>query len=347
MAATLWGKIYYGTRYAGVLEQRPGGGYAFTYDRSYLAANGPAIAHTLPLQEAPHRTEYGLPAFFDNLVAEGWLRDAQARALGVSRENRFALLLAFGNDCAGAVSVIDPDPEVQLRIDPDDVETVAALRGRASLSGVQAKVPVVISPRSFRPTEARELSTHIAKLSSTELPDILDLECISTTAAAALLPDEPHVELTRTSVDGVADEALIIKRFDRTPDRRRQHFEEFNQLLGHMSEAKYDGSYEIMGRFIRNTSGCIPAETDRLYRRVLVCLLLGNTDAHLKNFAMFHTANGPRLAPVYDMVASAYYRRFQTLALTVAGATEMALGDLQPKHLVDLGRAYELPDGAI
>mgnify|MGYP006423839821 CR=1 FL=1 len=347
MAANLWGKVYHGDRYAGVLEQRPGGGYAFTYDSGYLAADGPAIAHTLPLQEAPHTTEYGLPAFFDNLVAEGWLRNAQARALGVSRDNRFALLLAFGNDCAGAVSVIDPDPEGQLRIDPDDVETVAALSGRASLSGVQAKVPVVMGARGFRHTEARELSTHIAKLPSGELSDIVDLEWLSTAAAAALLPEEPHVEMTRGGVEGVADDALIIKRFDRTPARTRRHFEEFNQLLGHVSEAKYDGSYDVMGRFIRSTPGCVPAEADRLYRRVLACLLLGNTDAHLKNFAMFHTGDGLRLAPVYDMVASAYHRQFQTLALSIAGATDIALGDLQPKHLVDLGPAYDLPDGAI
>lgn len=347
MAANLWGKVYYGDRYAGLLEQRSGGGYAFTYDREYLGAGGPAIAHTLPLREAPFTTEYGLPAFFDNLVAEGWLRNAQARALGVSRDNRFALLLAFGHDCAGAVSVIDPDPEGQLRIDPDDVETVAALSGRASLSGVQAKVPVVRGPRGFRHTQARELSTHIAKLPSGELTGIVDLEWLSTAAAAALVPDEPHVEMTRAGVEGVTHDALIIKRFDRTAVGGRQHFEEFNQLLGHVSEAKYDGSYEIMGRFIRTTPGCVPAEVDRLYRRVLACLLLGNTDAHLKNFAMFHTGDGLRLAPTYDMVASAYYRQFQTLALTIGGATDVALGDLQPKHLVDLGRAYDLPDGAI
>jgi len=347
MAARLWGQVYYGERYAGVLEQRPGGGCAFTYDAAYLAAGGPAIAHTLPLREAPHTTDHGLPAFFDNLVAEGWLRNAQARALGVNRDHRFALLLAFGHDCAGAVSVIDPDPPGQLQIDPDDMATVAALSGRASLSGVQAKVPVVLGARGFRHTQARETSTHIAKLPSGELQDLLDLEWLTTAASAALLPDEPHVEMTRAGVDGVADDALIIRRFDRTADRARQHFEEFNQLLGQPSEAKYDGSYEGMGRFIQATPGCVPAEAERLYRRVLACLLLGNTDAHLKNFAMLHAADGLRLAPVYDMVASAHYRQFQTLALTIAGATDIALGNLQPKHLVDLGRACRLPDGAI
>ena len=158
-----------------------------------------------------------LPAVFDNLEAEGWLRRAQARTLGVSRDNRCVLPLALGKDWAGAVSVIDLDPEAQLRIDPDDVETVPALSGRASLSGVQAKVPVVMGPRGFRHTEAHELSTHIAKLPSGELSGIVDLEWLSSAAGATLLPDEPHVEMTRAGVEGVAEDALIIKRFHRPP----------------------------------------------------------------------------------------------------------------------------------
>ena len=119
------------------------------------------------------------------------------------------------------------------------------------------------------------------------------------------------------------------------------------QLLGYVSEAKYDGSYERLGRFIRSTPRCVPAEADRLYRPVLACRLLGHTDAHLKNVAVFHTRDGLRLAPNDDMVASAYDRQVQTLALTIAGAPDIALGDLQPKHLGDPGRAYDLPDGAI
>ena len=70
----------------------------------------------------------------------------------------------------------------------------------------------------------------------------------------------------------------------------------------------------------------------------------GNTDAHLKNVAMFHTADGLRLAPNCDMVASAYDRQFQTRPLTIAG-TDTALG-ISNRSPVDLGRAYELPDAA-
>jgi serine/threonine-protein kinase HipA len=51
-----------------------------------------------------------LHPFFDNLVVEGWLETAQMRLLGKHQVNRFELLLAFGQDLAGAVSVIDQEP---------------------------------------------------------------------------------------------------------------------------------------------------------------------------------------------------------------------------------------------
>ncbi len=157
MASALWGKVYFFDVFAGVLQQEPGGRYAFTYDASYPDSKHPAIAHALPLQPAPHYSEGGLHPFFDNLVAEGWLRNAQARALGVPRENRFALLLAFGRDCAGAASVVDPEPIQQLKIDAADPEQFAALASRASLSGTQPKLLVVKTENGFRPAGNQHL----------------------------------------------------------------------------------------------------------------------------------------------------------------------------------------------
>ena len=117
MAAVLWGKVYYNDLFAGELRQEPGGRCVFTYDPTYLEGKHPEIAFTLPPRAAPYVCEQGLHPYFDNLVAEGWLRNAQARALKVDTSDRFALLLAFGHDCAGAVSVIDPAPVAEPSID--------------------------------------------------------------------------------------------------------------------------------------------------------------------------------------------------------------------------------------
>src|ERR1700723_2356120 len=111
MARTLWGKVYLKNIYAGRLQEEPGGRCVFTYDPTYLEREQPAaIAHTLPLRAEPYVSERGLHPFFDNLVAEGWFRNAQARALGIDPSSRFALLLGFGHDLAGAGSVEEPGP---------------------------------------------------------------------------------------------------------------------------------------------------------------------------------------------------------------------------------------------
>jgi serine/threonine-protein kinase HipA len=348
MAKTLWGKVSFQDIYAGRLHEEPGGRMVFAYDDSYLEAKRPAIAHTLPLRSQPFISENGLHTFFDNLVAEGWLRNAQARALGVRPNNRFALLLGFGFDLAGAVSVIDPEEQKHKTLDHTDDATLAALLGRASLSGIQRKVLVVKEGRQYRPVRPGELSTHIAKLPSGNLADIIELEYLTTQAVGKLLPGDDVVDMEIVTVASIKEQALVIPRFDRTSTGKRIHLEEFNQLLGrHSGDDKYEGSYEEMGRFILGTPGCIPAEADRLLQRILASLLVGNTDAHFKNFAMFHTRNGLRLTPSYDLVASSIYREYQSIALSFAGIENLDIGKLKPKHLLELGKGFGVGNDAL
>lgn len=392
MANLLWGNVYYKDRFAGVVRQEPGERVSFTYDESYLASGQPAIAHTLPLRTGPYISQSGLPPFFDNLVAEGWMEDAQTRLLGKRRASRFELLLAFGQDCAGAVSIIDPDPQDRGSIKPDDPMEIAVMAGRASLSGIQPKLALIERDGQLRPARTDELSTHIGKFASPRHDDLPANEYLTTKALKALLPDDDIVDLRIGRIAGFKDPALIIKRFDRNlehleenfrggsgsgagfgdgsgygggsapgfgwPDGsgdsyrsspfevQRIHFEEFNQLLGYPSDAKYDGSHKSMADFIRQTPGCLPAEIYRLYLRILAGLLLGNTDMHLKNFAMFHTEAGLRLTPAYDAVAAALYG-YNTIALSISGNANIPLGDLKARALISLGEEFGLPAPAI
>lgn len=343
MAATLWGKVYYNNLFAGELRQEPGGRCVFTYDPAYLEAKHPAIAFTLPLLTDPYVCEQGLHPFFDNLVAEGWLRNAQARALKVDAGNRFALLLAFGRDCAGAGSVIDPAPVGEPSIDVDDAMAMAALTSRASLSGIQPKLLAVREGRGYRPARRDETSTFLAKFPSGALRDIVENEYLTTMACRALLPDDEIVTPVIASVEGIKERALLVERFDRLRSGTKRHFEEFNQLLGKRSgDDKYEASYDEMAAFILKTPSCTPVDTWRLYQRILVCFLTGNTDAHLKNFAMFHTSDGLRLTPAYDLVAAALYPEYRQLALGIGNASNLALEALKPKHLVALSNAFGL-----
>ncbi|MBI2343835.1 MAG: HipA domain-containing protein [Deltaproteobacteria bacterium] len=346
MAKVRWGKVYLHDRYVGRLQEEPGGRCRFTYDVSYLEAGAPPVAFTLPLRKSPYISERGLPPFFDNLVAEGWLQNAQARALGVDPNNRFALLLGFGIDLIGAISIVDPEPDPRVPMSHDsDGATLAALRGHASLSGVQRKLLMLQEGTAYRPVGEDELSTHIAKLVSGNLTDVIEVEHLSTLAVAQLLPNDAVVDTHIVSLPDINETALMIPRFDRTRSGKRIHFEEFNQLLGHYSgDDKYRGSYEQMGQFVSHTHGCMPAEAGKLFRRLLANLLIGNTDAHFKNFAMFHTQDGLRLTPLYDVVSSAHYVNYRSIALQITGANNLDLHKLEPKHILGLGRGFDLAD---
>ncbi len=347
MANLLWGKIYYKDIFAGYIREEPGERVTFTYDSSYIEGGHPAIAHTLPVRTDLHISNNGLHPFFDNLVSEGWLEQAQSRLLGRREVSRVELLLAFGFDCAGAVSIIDPEPSdlSEVMLDMNDPKEMAVLTSRASLSGVQPKLAVIEENGIYRPARIDELSTHIAKFPSAGHSDLTLNEYLTTLAFKALLPDDEIVQLDIKEVQGLDEPALLIKRFDRN-GKERLHFEEFNQLLGRRSRTKYDGAHKDMADFILQTKGCLPTQAYLLYRRILAGLLLGNTDMHLKNFAMFHTASGLRLTPTYDQVAASLYS-YKTLALTIAGSKDHPIGDLKTRHLILLGQEFELSPAAI
>lgn len=347
MANFLWGNVYYKDYFAGIVREEPGERTSFEYDQSYLSASHPAIAHTMPTHSKRYVSQAGLHPFFDNLVSEGWLEHAQTRLLGKRQVSRFELLLAFGYDCAGAVSVVDPEPAklTNQLLDMSDSKEMAVLTSRASLSGVQPKLAVIEHGGKYYPTHANELSSHIAKFPSALHPDLTINEYLTSRAFKVLLPDDDIVELSMGEIEGVSELALIIKRFDRTIEGR-VHFEEFNQLLSKKPNAKYMGDHKEMSDFIQITKDCLLVENYRLYARILAGLLLGNTDMHFKNFAMFHTPTGLRLTPSYDQVAASLYQ-YKTVALAIDGASNRQISKLKYKNLISMAEEFKLPKAAI
>ena len=57
--------------------------------------------------------------------------------------------------------------------------------------------------------------------------------------------------------------------------------------------------------------------------------LIGNCDAHGKNFSLLYDTGAPTLAPLYDLVSTVVYPDLVTrLAMSIDGATEIAdVGD--------------------
>jgi serine/threonine-protein kinase HipA len=349
VAASLYGNIRFHESFAGILRQDSDGRFAFHYDSEYLRTGSPAIAYTLPLQADPLYSPGGLHPFFDNLVAEGWLANAQARALGIAREDPFARLLSFGHDCVGAASVFDPKPAIQPHLDAGSPEEIAALANRASISGVQPKLLVVQTDHGYRPAGPNEASTHIAKLPSGSLPGIVELEYLTMIGAAELLRPDAIAEIEIAEVAGLPGRCLVVRRFDRLPDGSKLHFEEFNQLLGRPSEAKYDGAYSEMAAFIRANPRCEVADTDLLLRRVLACILLGNNDAHMKNFGLLYIGSAMRLSPIYDFVAASLYSDYDSaLALRMGPGTNPGrLSAISAKNVEVLAKSFGYGRGAL
>lgn len=101
--------VYYRDRLAGELAEDNSSNFTFTYDDSYLAGGVP-ISFRLPLREEPYKNA-GLLPFFENLVAEGWLKKLQSQHQRIDEHDRFGLLLANGKDLVGAVTVKPKAPK--------------------------------------------------------------------------------------------------------------------------------------------------------------------------------------------------------------------------------------------
>lgn len=340
MARKNWAKVYFKNVFAGVLIEEPGGRCRFTYDQEFIRTYSQGISINLPITKLEHINENSLHPFFDNLVAEGWLAEIQAKAISTNTDNRFELLMTFGHDLVGAVSVIDPEPQT-IAIDKSDYLKQVSIKSKASMSGVQPKIFVHKAENKFYPSSMDEHSTHIAKLQG-KYPLIIENEYLCTIVAKTLLEPDPVVEVEIGTVEGIG-KALLVKRFDRSGTESKIHFEEFAQLLNYKASEKYDGDYVGLANFINANPLCSKIDLENLFRRILVCILLGNTDAHLKNFAMYHTAKGLELTPSYDMVFVSYYTDLSSdLALGLNANLNLPIGEIKPKHLLRLCEDFKL-----
>lgn len=133
--------------------------------------------------------------------------------------------------------------------------------------------------------------------------------------------------------------AYIVRRFDRTKDGEKLGCEDFVQILG--EDDKYAGSMERIGKKIRELSSVSGLDVQLFFERVLLNFLLGNGDAHLKNFSMLETdAGGLRLSPAYDIVCSkAVIPKETDCALTLNGKSDK----ITRRDFERFGEALKIP----
>ncbi len=331
---------------AGQLIRKDNGNLQFRYDHDY---RGPAISQSMPVQRDayPHNL---CRAVFGGLLLEGEAREAMARNLGVSIGNDYAMLEALGGDCAGALTVLevgDPLPDAPRVRDLDETQLDAVLAElpqrplaadpsegtRLSLAGAQPKLPVVIDElRVALPLNAAAATTHILKPEPERFPGLVDNEAFCMDLAHAVGLPVARVE-KRQSKSGIP--YLSVERYDRdlTADPiGRLHQEDFCQALGKPSERKYqaEGGPTVRdGVELLRTCSVRPAQDLITFWRALVFnWLIGNCDAHGKNFSLLYDASVPALAPLYDLVSTTVYPELtERLAMAIDGARRISQVD--------------------
>lgn len=98
--------------------------------------------------------------------------------------------------------------------------------------------------------------------------------------------------------------AYITKRIDRVK-KRKIHLEDMCQLTGHLTEHKYRGSYEQVGKAISTFSKDPGLDLTKYAEILLFSFIVGNADMHLKNFSIIHKDKpGPVLSPAYDLLST-------------------------------------------
>jgi serine/threonine-protein kinase HipA len=347
-------EVYFEQRLVGTLVQDDSGQLRFTYHEAWLAdpASVP-ISWSLPLRSEPFNHRETRP-FFAGLLPEAEKRELVARALGVSDRNDFALLDRIGGECAGAITLLHagetPPPvskEADYRLLDDgelrrildvlpDRPLLAGEEGvRLSLAGAQDKLPVlVVDGRIALPLHGAP-STHILKPPIRRFEDTVFNEGFCLALAKAI-----GLDVAAAEIRAVGDRPfLLVARYDRARGRdgavRRLHQEDFCQALGIVPELKYqsEGGPSLRQCFelVRNAAVRPVVDLARLLDAVLFNLLIGNRDAHGKNFSLLFTDEGLQLAPLYDVVSTDVYPGLSPrLAMRIGGKDET--GAIYPRH---------------
>lgn len=342
--------VWWGERQAGELSIDKGGGMHFAYASDWLAdETTPALSHAMPKQQEPFK-DHACKAVFGGLLPEETQRTAIARTLGFSPDNPFRLLEALGGDVAGALAFLpkgeeplqdhsETAPEAlqenELAKLLDRLPAVPMLAGeggaRLSLAGAQSKLPVVLTadggiaiPRPGEP------STHLIKPEPDRFAGLAANEAFGLALARAVGIDAAHAEWREVA----GKPLLLVERYDRMwieGKTNRLHQEDFAQALGVPSNRKYaaEGGPTFRDSFalLRSAATRPAREVLKLADAAIFNLIIGNADAHAKNYSLLRRENGEVvLAPLYDLVATYMWK------------------ELSPKLAMRFGRAATLEE---
>ena len=327
--------VWWDGRIVGQFTQDRHGDIGFAYARAWLDDNKALpLSASLPKRPEPFSRRECRP-FFGGLLPEESQRLVAAQALGVSPGNDFALLDRLGGDVAGALQLLPEDqeptePEQLAYQQPTPLNDVGVARVldalptrpllagqeglRLSLAGAQSKVPVVMIDGQIALPLPDQATTHILKPPIVRFPGTTENEAVVMMLAAVIGLDVALVE-TRFAE---GRPFLLVERYDRVRDDsgivRRIHQEDFCQALSIPPEAKYASeggpTFKDCFELLRRVSERPATDIMKLLDAAIFNLIVGNADAHGKNFSILYDDQGPRMAPLYDLLSTVAYPDF-------------------------------------
>ena len=203
---------------------------------------------------------------------------------------------------------------------------------KTSLAGMQPKVSIPNSNtvQSDSTVQQKDL---IVKSFDAEFPLLTVNEFVCMQAARQCGLEPPQTYLAENL------ETYVVERFDKSNDGTKLGYEDFTTLMKKSNDpnAKYTSSYETLLKATYLYTGSA-AEVEKMYKYIVFNCLIGNGDAHLKNFALQYSSDMKNIfvSPPFDITHTLIYESIDNqMALKLAGSK--AFPDLS--HLVKLAES--------
>lgn len=340
------------------------GRLTFQYGADWLKQpHALALSQSLPLQIEPFDDHQCRP-FFSGLLPEGHLRKLIAQQYRVSNQNDFALLKAIGGECAGAITFVPVTEQLHVAGEHTGVEWLDEARLialldelphrpmlaghdgiRLSLAGAQDKLPVVFDGQRIGLPKGGQPSTHILKPAIASVQDSVGNEAFCMALAHAM-----GLFTASAQVISVGDRrVLLVARYDRRTGEGglpvRVHQEDFCQALGVVPEMKYqnEGGPDLKACFelLRKATRPSAPQVLKMLDAVVFNALIGNHDAHAKNFSLLYADTVPTLAPLYDLLSTAVYENL-TSKMAMKLGSKYKFTEVQNRHWDQFAQAVGL-----
>ncbi|NBB09777.1 type II toxin-antitoxin system HipA family toxin [Pseudomonas sp. SLFW] len=324
---------------SGELSEAESGDYLFRYGLDATPTS--QISLTMPVRDAAFISRNLHPVFQMNLPEGYVLEQLRNRLAKTTPLNPMLLMALTGSGSPiGRVAVqsamIDELLGAQNAAEGRSLSQILTWDGtedlfaelvdryllRTGISGVQPKVIVPEGAFAADPKATLLMPELIVKSGRADFPGLAINEyvCMDAARRAGMPVPEFHLSDNR--------QLFVMRRFDRDAEQRPIGFEDMAVLMGLGTEQKYDSSYEKIVRAIRLF--CAPehiqTSLEQCFDIVALSCMVGNGDAHLKNFGLLYRdplGADAQLAPAYDIVNTTAYLQDDSLALRLAGSKSL------------------------